>query len=103
MTPELVHAARRALDTHDALQLVSDAEPAKNAAGMPCDPAAWESWYDGRYKPAYAEWQSAMYALDAAAGEKIGWHPFTFRPYCAEVLGSARLAHDLNKIYTVLP
>jgi hypothetical protein len=80
-------AAVAALAAHDRLRAADANEPSLHAlTGLPLDPTLWREWHANDYKPAYSEWSAAMDALDAATGEHIGRHPFTFRPYCEALL-----------------
>ena len=82
-------AARLALDTHDALREADKSEPPSDNNGMPFDRETWLRWRTETSEPAYARWKEAMDALDAAMGDSVGRHPYTFRPICEEILGIA--------------
>lgn len=80
-------AAREALAAHDALRATDASEPKGVDESSPTvEREAWLAWHSDVRRPAYAQWESAMDALDAALGEEVGRHPFTFRPICEEIL-----------------
>lgn len=80
-------AARAALDAHDALRATDASEPKGVDESSPlADREAWLTWHSDVRRPAYARWEAAMDALDAALGEPVGRHPFTFRPICEVIL-----------------
>ena len=79
-------AAQAALAAHDALRESHAREPACDENGLPRDAEAWLRWHEQDSRPAYAAWHKAMDDLDSALGEKVGRHPYTFRPICEEIL-----------------
>lgn len=82
-------AARDLLAAHDALRLVSDAEPELDDEGMPRDGAAWVVWYEGVYLPASRSLRQARENLAAVLGEDVPGHPYAFRPLCDRIIGEA--------------
>lgn len=87
MSDQLTAAAREALAAHDALQATDASEPPNVTEASPyAMRVAWLTWHSDVRRPAYARWEAAMDALDAANGEPVGRHPFTFRPFCEEVI-----------------
>jgi len=80
-------AAREALDAHDALRATDASEPkGVDESSPPAAREAWLAWHSDERQPAYARWEAAMDALDAALGYEVGRHPFTFRPICEDIL-----------------
>ena len=87
MSDQLTAAAREALAAHDALRATDATEPKGVDESSPADEReAWLTWHSEIRRPAFARWQAAMDALDAANGEPVGRHPFTFRPICEEII-----------------
>jgi hypothetical protein len=85
--PEAVAAARKALRTHDALLAVYGREPENGDDGMPLDAAAWMAWGEFEYKPAFAEWKTAMRALEFCLHmDGMSHHPANFRPLCQSII-----------------
>lgn len=81
-------AAANALAAHDALRAAHDSEPPSDSEGMPLNASKWLEWRREVSEPAYADWKSAMDDLDAAMGESVRRHPFSFRPLCEKIIAA---------------
>lgn len=101
MQLDVKEAARRLLDTHDALRATDDREPAVNPkTDVPVDRVAWERWYRDQYRPAYDTWNDAMRAFARIIGERhMTAHPFTFRPLCDAILAGWEWARIERHLY----